>query len=371
MHPRVTPSETRPQETLNYIQEEHERPSSFISNHAVVEDFTAASPNSRHGKEEMLKTCEEIYSPLLKSMKLFGTYFGETSLQKVFSDAWPGNRRVSISYLYCFVGRTILWLNFAMAFISICMEGTSTPLTFFTLLAMGCWFLKTALSVTICSLVLPLTEAKTSRFKIFIQKLVESNTDLKVVRCFTRKLLIAAGVFWITSTLSNVVMFLFVPWAFIGNNKPWKEWYGFNIFSLISTLLVAGAWLLQMALFCITCLVLGHLFDEFCKRALSYDINGLDLAALKDEHRRLCTIVELASRMLSPLLLVVMAFFIPLTCLTFYLAVNPPAHTSDDIHEVAFMLAIVYWLVISAATVAVILVFGSKVNEKVSNDIAI
>ena len=102
MHPRVTPSETRLQETIlpNYIQEEHEMPSSFVSNQAVVEVFTAASPNARHGEEEMLKACEEIYSPILKSMKLFGIYFGETSLKKVSLSHWfscfQGNLSVKV-----------------------------------------------------------------------------------------------------------------------------------------------------------------------------------------------------------------------------------------------------------------------------------
>lgn len=373
MHPRVTPSEARLQETIlpNYIQEEHEMPSSFVSNKAVVEVFTVASRNTHHGEEEMLKACEEIYSPILKSMKLFGIYFGETSLKKVSSFAPPANRRVYVSKLYCFVGTTILWLNFAMAFISAFMEGTSTHLTFFTLLTIGTWSLKTALSGTICSLVLPLTDAKISRFESFIRKLAQSNTDLKDLRYSSKKVLIASAVFWITSTLSNVVIFLFLPWAVVGNHKPWKEWYGLNSFSLISTLFVAGAWLLPVAFVCVTCLVLAHLFDEFCKRALSSGINGLDVAALKDEHRKLCTIAELASRMLSPLLLVTVALFLPLTCFTFYITVNPSAQMSDAGDEVSFLLGTIYWLIISAGTVAVILVFGSRVNEKVSGDNAI
>ena len=373
MHPRVTSSETRLQETIlpNYIQEEHEMPSSFVSNQTVVEVLTAASPIGRHGEEEMLKACEEIYSPILKSMKLFGIYFGETSVKKVSSFAPPGNRRVYVSKLYCFVGTTILWINFATAFISVCMEGTSTHLTFFTLLTLACWFLKTALSGTICSLVLPLTDAKTSRFESFIRKLVQSNTDLKGLRHSSTKVLIATGVFWITSTLTNVVTFLFLPWMIVGNHKPWEEWYGVNIFSLIATLVVAGAWLLPVAFVCITCLVLARLFDEFCKRALSNDINSLDLAALKDEHRKLCTIAELASSMLSPLLLVIVALFLPLTCFTFYITVNPSAQMRDAVDEVSFLIGIIYWLITSAGTVAVILVFGSRVNEKVSGDDAI
>ena len=371
MHPRVTSSETRLQETIlpNYIQEEHEMPSSFVSNQTVVEVFTAASPNACHGEEEMLKACEEIYSPILKSMKLFGIYFGETSVKKVSSFAPSGNRRVYVSKLYCFVGTTILWLNFATAFISICMEGTSTHLTFFTLLTLAFWFLKTALSGTICSLVLPLTDAKTSRFESFIRKLVQSNTDLKGLRHSSTKVLIATCVFWITSTLSNVVTFLFLPWMIVGNHKPWEEWYGVNIFSLIVTLFVAGAWLPPVAFVCITCLVLARLFDEFCNRALSID--SLDLAALKDEYRKLCTIAELASRMLSPLLLVTVALFLPLTCFTFYIAVNPSAQMRDAVDEVSFLIGIIYWLITSAGTVAVLLVFGARVNEKVGVDDAI
>ena len=74
MHPRVKPSDIR-------VQSNHEMPS-FLSEHTAVEVFPDASPNCLDEKEEMLKASEKIYSPVLKTMKLCGIYFRDTSLQR-------------------------------------------------------------------------------------------------------------------------------------------------------------------------------------------------------------------------------------------------------------------------------------------------
>ena len=359
MHPRVKPSDIR-------VQSNHEMPS-FLSEHTAVEVFPDASPNCLDEKEEMLKASEKIYSPILKTMKLCGIYFGDTSLQRLSAVSSNGRKssRASFSFLYCFVAVACLWFHFAMTFGSLCLEGASVPITFFTLLTACSWSLITALSGTICVIVLPSTEAKKSRFENFIQHLVECNADLRKLRCSSRKLLIAAGLFWITSTLANIILFLFIPWAFVPTFKPWNGWYGFKVVGyIIQTIFLPGVTPLAVVFICITCLVLERVLDEFCKRASSNNVNGLDLEGLKDEHRQLYGIVELASKMLSPLLLILVAVYIPLLCLLFFVAIHPPAQTSDV--RLTFMLCCVYWLLVSAGTVAIVLVYGSKVNEKVS-----
>lgn len=367
MQLRVTSFEPALPGTPHYKEDEDRIPP-LRENHTVVEVFTVSSPGVFQEKEETLKQSERIYSPILKCMQFVGIYFGETSLEKLSGVTPLGKRRISISFLYCIVIAASLWFNFVMTVTSICLEGTSVPSTFFTLLSVCFWSIVTAVSGTICLVVLPLREGKTSYFEAFIRILVESNINLGKVRSSSTKILTAAGVVWAFAALSEIVFILIFPWAAAGNNKPWNKWYGFKVISLvINPFFAGGAWIFSVVFVCITCLVLERLFDEFLERAVPNNLSGLDLGALRKAHGKLCDIVEHASKMLSPLLLANMAFFIPMICFEFYIAVYPPKQLSDQIRELTFVFGAVFWLIISAGTLAVILVFGSRVNAKASN----
>lgn len=217
--------------------------------------------------------------------------------------------------------------------------------------------------------VLPLTGAETSRFENFVRKLVETNADINKLRSSCTKILIVAGVLWFTSAFANTATFMIIPWTVVGNNNPWNGWYGFNLFSLIVTVFPVGAcWVLPVAFICVICLVLERLFDDFCKRAVPSCHNSMDLSALKDEHRKLCQTVEMAGKVLSPFLFVLISFYIPLLCFTFYVAVHPESVQGNEVDKVTLAVGTIYWLMISGGTVAVVLVFGTRVNEKASKD---
>lgn len=113
-------------------------------------------------------------------------------------------------------------------------------------------------------------------------------------------------------------------------------------------------------------MILEQLFDDYCKKVSAKDSKSLDLVALKNEHRRLCDVVVLASKMFLPLRLVLMALYIPLICFAFYITVNPPSQMVDGSYAGTSELLAVYWLLVSAASAAFILTFGSKVNDKAS-----
>ena len=352
MHPRG-------QNTHNHIKQE---PSL-----TVVEVLSDASPESLHQKEEMMMAIERIYSPTLKSMKLLGLYFGETSLKRMSAGS-SVRRRGSFSFLYCCVVAFALWFSFAMAFISLCVEGTSVLPTFYALGTRLLWCLLTTLSGTICLLVLPLGKAKKSRFETYILTLIECNADLGKLRPAARKIFIAAGLLLLTTIFAvNIIAFLFAPWLSLGLFKPWNAWSGSRVFSLILVTFSYGSWLLPLPFFGITCLVLEQLFDDYYKRVSAKNTNSLDFVALKDEHRKLCDVVTLASKMFSPLILVLMALNIPLICFAFYITVNTPSLVIDGSSTLTFELVCVFSLVVSAATVAFILIFASRVNEKVSS----
>ena len=379
MHRDPDRSETDFQEIPNYVREEHEMPS-FISNDTVVdvEIVGNADPGapSQPAKEEMVRALQQIYIPILKCLKLFGLYFGDTSLEKLEEVASTQRyRTISFSLLQCIVSVTCLWLNVVMVFVSLCFEGIESAIVLFILLTNLIWGLQTAISATVCLAVLPLTEGKPSHFKKFLQNLMELKIDLGKLKSRSIKSLIAACAVWMMSVTSNVFTLLFVRGIYVGTFQPWKNWYGFTVFNIITIVtFLFGAWLLPVAFICFTCSVVEHLFEEFSKRVLSSDAQAwqLDLAALREEHRRLCGISELASKMLSPLFLVQVAAHIPLTCFCFYISVHPPDLMNSEPYfdEVYYMTGTLYWLLLSAVTVAVILVFGSRVNAKVSSDVA-
>ena len=279
-----------------------------------------------------------------------------------------GGRRVSISLLYCCATMATIWFYVAMTLISLCIEGTTVLSTFFVLLLCFLWSLTTASSGTICMFVLPLTKAKQSRFENFIRSLIDCNAEFGKLRTASRKMLIVAVAVWVTATLSAINTFVYVPWASVGNYKPWNVWsYRFSMVSSVSLILGYGAWLFPVSLFCITCLVLEQLFDDFCKRASKKHLNSLNLTVLKDEHRKLCGVVELASKMFSPLLLIMFSLYIPLLCFNFYITVNRPlSQMSDEVSTETAVFDCIYWIMVSSGTMAVFLVFGTRVNEKAS-----
>jgi len=361
-------SETENQGTVNISQDNG---TSYLnSNHAVVEVFTSAATNAFRTKEEMVTACEKIYSPMLRCMKLFGLYFGDTSMAKLReADSTQCGGIMSFSFLYCIVINTCLWFYAAMALVSLCMGESSNPVAFFVLLSGLLWGLKTALNSVICLIVLPLTSSKKSRFETFLRSLVESSIDLSKLKSSSMKVLIATGVALILSSGWTIVTFLYIPWTFVANTKPWNDWTALApVSAVIISTFVTGAWLFPVVFICTTSVVLENLFDQFSKRVLCIDrhIWQLDLARLRVEHRKLCDIVELASDMLSPFLFVLIAAHIPLTCFCFYVSVNPHRALEGDWRQVPYIVGTLFWLMLSSVTLAVIMVFGARLNGKVS-----
>ena len=91
-----------------------------------------------------------------------------------------------------------------------------------------------------------------------------------------------------------------------------------------------------------------------------------------EEHRKLCAISDLASKMLSPFFLVLVSAHIPLTYFCFYVSLHPPRTLLGDVREinlVTFSAGAIYWLFLTVVTIAVILMFASRVNAKVSDRI--
>ena len=105
--------------------------------------------------------------------------------------------------------------------------------------------------------------------------------------------------------------------------------------------------------------MLENCFDYLHKQLSSFHQIRLELTTLKLEYHKLCDVVKLADEMLALLLFVFMSMYILLLCFCFYDFVNP---TEDSL---AFLLLKFCSLLSVAGILAVSLVFGSEISEKV------
>lgn len=144
-----------------------------------------------------------------------------------------------------------------------------------------------------------------------------------------------------------------------GTYEPWDAWAGFRVSVLFFGIIGFGVGVLPMVFFCVTSLLLESLFDDFLNRMA---LETVDLSELRIKHNNLCEIVELADSILSPLLLVIVGLFMPFMCFCLYFIANLP-----EGHAMSFIVVDLYWILVSATVLAVVMVFGSRVNEKVNN----
>ena len=272
MSTRVSPGKTPMIETNSCMDMTHKVPSMISAGSGTVnERGLVAIPENNHATAEMFNVIDGIYSPVLKIMKLLGIYYGETSLSKLSSGSSTGRRKVSISLLYCSVVIASLWMNFAMAFISVCVEGVSVLATFYTLTAYSLWSLNGALTGTVCmiTVALPLTDRKTSHFEIFLRNVVKHKANPERVQILSRRRLIQAAPGFVIATSSLIIGFFYTPELVIATYKPWNDTYALNVFSLVSLIYTGGVWVFPSVLFSVTCLVLERLFDGFYEKLAS------------------------------------------------------------------------------------------------------
>ena len=212
----------------------------------------------------------------------------------------------------------------------------------------------------------PLTSTRKSRFKNFLCGLfdITTNASLEKVKTKSRNGMIA---FFLVLTGANVgalITHLKLD-INLASFEPFNQSPVFAIVSIIFLLMAIGAWLLPILFFCITCLIIVELFDDLSERMSRQSLHSasMELAALKTEHHKLCEVVELADGIFSPILLGMVSLYIPLICLNSYLAVNLPRETGE--HKYLFLANNFFWLIVSGCILTIIMLFGSKVSEKV------
>ena len=354
MPSRVTPFEA------SFIAEQEM--STSITAPPVTTDvpFNDESSEHRNANERLLEAVEEVYSPLLRVMKCFGIYFGEVTLKHFTDNSNQYRRRRSLARSYCGVLASGFWLNFSLASSAMIFDND-----IYVVLMLDCWCLFIALNATISLLVLPITGTKKSRLENFLKCLLTAikTVDLEKAKRNSRTALAVFCLLFVLTTAGIIAGTLLLDFN-IGRFQPWDIWFGFGIFSPTFLIIGVGSWLLPIIFFCITCLMLETIFEDLHRRMSPSHSTPMDLTALKTEYHKLCEVVELADKVLAPLLLVFVSMYIPLLCFSFYNVVRPRDEDSS-----IFFLFNLSWFIFAAGILAVALVFGSKVGEKVCNGI--
>ena len=143
---------------------------------------------------EQLREIDEIYSPLLKLMKLFGMYFGDASLKCLENTDGRCQKGTLIPRIYCGVVVSGFWLNVIMAF-----SGIFFANDIYILLMISFWTLFIALNGTMSLVLLRSAGMKNSRFQNFLLGLLSviKNVKLGKVKAKSKKGLIVFRLFLI------------------------------------------------------------------------------------------------------------------------------------------------------------------------------
>ena len=356
---RVSPNEST-------VRGDHEMTSRSISEQpGTMNEFASADslpPEQENINEHLLKGMDEVYSPVLKLMKLFGIYYGDTTLKSLTNQPGSCLKNNYFSLTYCVVVVTGLWFNFLLALLGCFFF----PERIYIFLMFSAWCLIVALNATIFLTVSPLTATRKSRFDNFLRCVatIKPQVSLQKVKTMSRY---GMTVFFFVCTICNVgaLTTALKLDMNLASFEPFNQSSVTPVLSVIFLMLGTGAWLLPILHFYITCLLIVELFDDLRKRMSKESLRAaaMELAALKKEHHKLCEALELADEMFSHLLGGMVGVFIPLICFNSYLAVNVPREAGGE--RVLFVANNTFWLVLGACELAVIMLFGSKVSEKV------
>ena len=323
-------------------------------------DLTEQNRIHEEMKANVPKQLSQIYGPILRAMKLSGEHFGETIFTE---DTRRGNFDISRYYSTLVVlGQ---WVLAIIGMTSLFYEGFSSMTSFLYLLVTAVWYVQCACSTTICLVVLPLAYNRRSRFAQFVSSFLTTGTELEGLRLKALKGLTIAC----TVSVINSVVIVFVSIYYNGIVsvfKPWDHHLAIRVIEVIFGNLNSFAWTLPVLIFCITCLVLERMFEMLRKKVISSldAANSFTIARLRQEHLKLCEVVELADKVFSPLLFVIVALDIPLICTNVFQLTKAAKKWSSET-DVIFFIGYFYWSVCATIKIAVLCTFGHRVTEKV------
>ena len=323
-------------------------------------DVSAEDPaeDQENVSKQLLKNIDEIYSPVLKLLRLFGLYLGDTSLKRLAHTSGHYRQPSILAIINCCVMIAGFWINVVMAIVAI-FYGDDV----YTFILFSLWCVLIALNATLCLFVLcvPFNDTRKSRFGYFLMKLCSINTTVSLEKIKTKstKGIIVFGFVSIFST-AGILMTSLLLKINVAYSEPWSQWPGFQIVSVIFLIVGCGPWFLPVLFYCITCCILQTLLEDLHQRISPLRPFTLNLTAFRMEHRKLCEVVEFADRMLRLPMFGMVSVYLPLICFNFHLVIN-----SSPGHKFVSHISTLIFFLFAVCTLAIIMVFGSKVNEQV------
>ena len=301
----------------------------------------------------------EIFRPFLIAMKLTGQFFGETALTKCRS-----RRTLHISQFFSALIVLGQWLMVVLGVTTHLYVGFSSMGIFFFLLVTTTWYVQCAGNTTICLFVLPLTNRRPSRFAQFLSSFVTTAPEFDGMK---QKVVRSLVVACLAAVINSIVLALFSVHfkGIISTLPPWNQHIGLyltvRVIEMVWAVVDSFAFTLPPVIFCITCMLLEKMFDTFQNKISKESIHSFTIAYLRQEHLKLCEMVELANAVFSPLLFVIISLDVPLICINTYQLLK----LSSEAGTIMIM-GYVYWSVLISTLLAVIFIFGNRVSEKVS-----
>ena len=243
--------------------------------------------------------------------------------------------------------------------------GLSTTPEFFFLLVSTIWYAQCASSTTVCLVVLPLAQSRRpSRFARFLSNFGTNEHELEGMREQAVKGLtlgcLAALVNTVIATYFSVcnrgIISIFPPWY------PHSDTYlAVRVLEMVFGTFDSFAWILPALIFCITCVLLEMSFETLQNKMSKESIHSSTIAHLRQEHLKLCEMVELANAVFSPLLFVIVSLDILLMSINFHQLIKSANSQKETIVAISYL----YWSLCIATLLGVVFMFGSPDNEKV------
>ncbi|XP_022805440.1 uncharacterized protein LOC111342607 isoform X2 [Stylophora pistillata] len=273
-----------------------------VTTMSEVSETASLSTESESVNEHLFKAIDEIYSPVLKLMRLFGVYYGDTNQKSFTSNSGRFLMRECLSLLHCGLVATGLLYNFILALLGCFLD----PKNIFIKLLFSAWCLLVALSEIIFLMVSSLKTTRHSRFRRFVHSMVhiKGNASLKKAKSKSRQGIIVFFAVMFGANVGALITYFKLD-INLASFKPFNESPVFAIVSQIFLVIGVGVWLLPILFFCNTCLIIVELFDDLAKKMSQQLLHfaKLDIRPLQIGHQKLCEVVELADEMFSPFLL--------------------------------------------------------------------
>ena len=293
--------------------------------------------------------------PILKMMKLAGEFYGDSCFLET-----PQAGSNNFSRFYCagvLLGQCTI---FVQAVTSIFFEGFTQMQNTSFLLTFSIWFLECMGINTICLFVLPKSQKKPSRLSKLVSSLFTKEPDLSGLTKRRLSTLLAIACCAVAFNSICLVVLDFYGGISVARFQPWNGFLAYRLLHLVFGVFNSFAWILPALLFCVVCTVLSGMFKNLQQKLSMQSPTSINIGWLRQEHHKLCETVALADKVFSPYLFVVMSLHIPLICFNFYQLLE-----NSNEYNISYIITGLYWWMGLSGEVALILVFGIRVNEKV------